>query len=907
MQSMKHMDLSAPFPARDPKVDANLERNTKEAESTAPHPFALLNKVDRKRGGFNAQIPTSYALEGNRNNMSAKHYENSLFSSSLSDLFSRKMMLSSNNGIYGHSIDIAAPHYEVEEPLESLEEMEAQTIGNLLPDDDDLLAGVTDGLDINVQPGSGEDIEDMDLFSNVGGMDLGDDISSAEHKRAGNFRKSIMGFNGQSSVENLYGELPSRTLFVGNIHRNVEDFELRSLFELYGEIHTLYTMYKHRGFVMITYYDLRSACNAMKQLQGKSLNHMKFDLRFYSPKDNLVDSDINQGVVSVTSLESPISNDELRRIFGIYGEIKEIRETAQPSPYKFIEYYDIRAAEAALSALNRFDGGGKQQIKVELSRPGGARQCMKHAFYTGLEHDDLTKLISPSMNSAGRNGSVPLGTIGSLTNGNNMGAHTSIRAPISPFAETSFHHGVSNSLPKSSPSLVRIESFGAQQASPGLSHSPAHIKYEYQGVPGLHPHSLPDNHDVFPFNGSGIMATSVPGSAGRIMNRQLIGLTSSRNPMEMNGVAAGNGNPGHHGNHYSWNNSPNPHHSSMMLPHSPSFANGFHPQQRFHVLPRAPTHLQNRILPLTSHHVGSAPVINPSLWEMQQGFSADSVEGSAFHPGSLGNLRISNSSMPTMEFVPRNVFPRGGGSFHDSSMPSKSMGLHSHHQSCVMFPSRSQMGTMMNSFDSPNESIRVRRNESVSSHTDNKKQYELDIDRILQGGDNRTTLMIKNIPNKYTSKMLLAAIDERHKGTYDFIYLPIDFKNKCNVGYAFINMTEPNLIVPFYQAFNGKKWEKFNSEKVASIAYARIQGKAALVAHFQNSSLMNEDKRCRPILFNTEGPNAGDQVPFPMGVNIRPRMGKTRHNDDQGSPPSLANGEGFCGSDSSSGSARDQD
>ena len=62
------------------------------------------------------------------------------------------------------------------------------------------------------------------------------------------------------------------------------------------------------------------------------------------------------------------------------------------------------------------------------------------------------------------------------------------------------------------------------------------------------------------------------------------------------------------------------------------------------------------------------------------------------------------------------------------------------------------------------------------------------------------------------------------------------------------------------QSFNGKKWEKFNSEKVASLAYARIQGKAALIAHFQNSSLMNEDKRCRPILFHTDGPNAGDQV-----------------------------------------------
>jgi len=116
--------------------------------------------------------------------------------------------------------------------------------------------------------------------------------------------------------------------------------------------------------------------------------------------------------------------------------------------------------------------------------------------------------------------------------------------------------------------------------------------------------------------------------------------------------------------------------------------------------------------------------------------------------------------------------------------------------------------------------------------------------------------------------MLLSAVDEHHKGAYDFFYLPIDFKNKCNVGYAFINLIASEFIISFYEEFNNKKWEKFNSEKVCEIAYARIQGKTCLIAHFQNSSLMCEDKKCRPIIFHTEGPNLGEQEPFPIGPNL---------------------------------------
>lgn len=42
--------------------------------------------------------------------------------------------------------------------------------------------------------------------------------------------------------------------------------------------------------------------------------------------------------------------------------------------------------------------------------------------------------------------------------------------------------------------------------------------------------------------------------------------------------------------------------------------------------------------------------------------------------------------------------------------------------------------------------------------------------------DWRTTLMIRNIPNKYTVNELADEIDSEHANTYDFLYLPCDPK-----------------------------------------------------------------------------------------------------------------------------------
>jgi len=406
------------------------------------------------------------------------------------------------------------------------------------------------------------------------------------------------------------------------------------------------------------------------------------------------------------------------------------------------------------------------------------------------------------------------------------------------------------------------------------SHSPNFVNFDSCYVNSLHSHSLPDAHShlakVVPWNSLDNMTDCTaesPRVTGEI-SRDLYQAGLAAKAASVNGRAYGysaNGTLPYQMDRYLSGKSDlyecHPSRSSVWS-NSPSFLNGEHASYAvqlpgFHKLPHAmmnvasPIHLQ----------VGSAPGVNGAFWDPLESFDELSVK-----PNSMQSVGMHfGSPANSVEMSTHHNFSHAGGTCMGTPNHAEIISQMSH-----SLNGRNPSVSMPSSFGFPNERVRNRAN---SSNAD-KKNYELNIDRIMRGDDARTTLMIKNIPNKYTSKMLLATIDEQHKGQYDFIYLPIDFKNKCNVGYAFINMVDPKHIVSFYRTFNGKRWEKFNSEKIASLAYARIQGKSALIAHFQNSSLMNEDKRCRPILFQTEGPNAGDQEPFPSSNSFRLRSGR---------------------------------
>lgn len=137
-------------------------------------------------------------------------------------------------GVRGQSADTLSFICEGDEPLGSMREVEAQTIGDLLPTDDDLISGVIDGfefagLSIN------QDDADEDIFGTGGGMELENDDSI----------KGARNLEGSSKChfpgEHYINKCPSRTLFVRNINTNIVDSELRALFQVFSSFSFLYT------------------------------------------------------------------------------------------------------------------------------------------------------------------------------------------------------------------------------------------------------------------------------------------------------------------------------------------------------------------------------------------------------------------------------------------------------------------------------------------------------------------------------------------------------------------------------------------------------------------------------------------------------------------------------------------
>jgi len=115
-----------------------------------------------------------------------------------------------------------------------------------------------------------------------------------------------------------------------------------------------------------------------------------------------------------------------------------------------------------------------------------------------------------------------------------------------------------------------------------------------------------------------------------------------------------------------------------------------------------------------------------------------------------------------------------------------------------------------------------------------------------------TTLMIRNIPNRYTQRELILELEDMgFNGTFDFLYIPLDKGTMSNVGYAFVNFVEPEMAAACMKAFQNYRFKRHRkiSGKIAAVSVAHIQGLDANLAHYENSAVNTAKlKQRRPVI-----------------------------------------------------------
>ena len=144
----------------------------------------------------------------------------------------------------------------------------------------------------------------------------------------------------------------------------------------------------------------------------------------------------------------------------------------------------------------------------------------------------------------------------------------------------------------------------------------------------------------------------------------------------------------------------------------------------------------------------------------------------------------------------------------------------------------------------------------------------INLDNILKSRDKRTTLIIRNIPNKYTISLLLDELNRNFEQKFDIVYLPQDYINNSNLGFGFINFVNYMHLILFYDEFVGKKWNCFNSKKRCQLAYSKYQGRNELMKYIHTklgiSNLDNNNENIKKSFFINHNKNARAPIEIPI-------------------------------------------
>lgn len=115
------------------------------------------------------------------------------------------------------------------------------------------------------------------------------------------------------------------------------------------------------------------------------------------------------------------------------------------------------------------------------------------------------------------------------------------------------------------------------------------------------------------------------------------------------------------------------------------------------------------------------------------------------------------------------------------------------------------------------------------------------------------TVMVRQLPRQLTQRMFLQEVVRRgFEGLFDFLYLPYDFKKGINVGYGFVNFTNPEYALRFRDSLDGQYLDKYMrmKSKAVRVHPAQVQGYEANFRHFsQTKTGQKQDPAFSPLFF----------------------------------------------------------
>lgn len=141
--------------------------------------------------------------------------------------------------------------------------------------------------------------------------------------------------------------------------------------------------------------------------------------------------------------------------------------------------------------------------------------------------------------------------------------------------------------------------------------------------------------------------------------------------------------------------------------------------------------------------------------------------------------------------------------------------------------------------------------------------------------EERTTVMLRNLPNNYNRDILLAMLErEGFAASYDLVYLPVDFRTHATLGYAFINLVTPDVVPRFWSTFDGYSNWMLPSRKECFVSWCGPhQGFEAHVDRYRSSPVMHwtVPDKYKPAVFKN-----GLRVDFPLPTK-KPRAPRVRN------------------------------